>query len=93
MRGRQSIASSALLPPEVIRRRRPAEATMTNYIAPEGVYSEIASKFRRALRNGTGVTLSYAQLVALLHSDIYVLLAEAERQDLMKLHAQRTEET
>jgi hypothetical protein len=60
-----------------------------NYTPPPGVYSRIVRKIRRALRNETGVALSYEEVVALLHSDFYPILAEAERKELMSLHMAR----
>jgi hypothetical protein len=63
----------------------------TNYSPPPGVYSRIVRKARRAIRNDTGIALSYEEVVALLHSDFYPILAEAERKELMALHMERGE--
>ncbi|WP_157089074.1 hypothetical protein [Novosphingobium capsulatum] len=61
----------------------------TNYSPPGGIYTRIVRKMRRALRNETGAALSYEEVVALLHSDFYPILAEAERKELMALHMER----
>lgn len=67
-----------------------SELPSTNYSPPAGIYSRIVRKIRRALRNETGVALSYEEVVALLHSDFYPILAEAERKELMALHMERS---
>lgn len=63
----------------------------TNYEPPPGIYSRILRKARRATRNETGLALSYDEVVALLHSDVYTILAEAERQELLTMHMKRSE--
>ena len=62
----------------------------TNYAPPTGIYSRILQKARRATRNETGLALSYDEVVALLHSEVYTILAEAERQELLELHISRS---
>lgn len=60
-----------------------------NYTPPPYIYSRIAQKVRRATRRDTGMVLTYDEVVALLHSDFYPILAEAERKELIDLHMQR----
>lgn len=64
-----------------------------NYTPPPGIYSRILRKVRRALRNDTGIALSADEVAAFVHSDVYPLLAEAERQELLALHVQSQEKT
>lgn len=62
-----------------------------NYTPPPGIYSRILRKVRRALRNDTGIALSADEVAAFVHSDVYPLLAEAERQELLSLYSLRQE--
>lgn len=60
-----------------------------NYTPPPYIYSRIAQKLRRSTRRETGMVLTYDEVVALLHSDFYPILAEAERKELLAMHMDR----
>lgn len=46
----------------------------------------LLSKMQRALRNGTGCTLSYDEVVLLLHLPVWPALIAAEAEELRAAH-------
>lgn len=52
------------------------------------VYSKLVEKMQRALRRGGGCTLTHAEMVAILKSDAWMLLAKAERDALIAEHGE-----
>lgn len=54
----------------------------------QGVYGHLREKFERALRNRTGARVSHEELVALLKSPAWMLLAQKEREELLADHGE-----
>lgn len=59
--------------------------------AEGGAFAQIASKWRRAMRNGTGAKFTHKQLLALARTPVWDLVAEAERRELIEPYAPKHE--
>ena len=59
--------------------------------AEGGAFAQIASKWRRAMRNGTGAKFTHKQLLALARTPVWDLVSEAERRELIEPYAPKPE--
>ena len=62
--------------------------TLRRFGERPGIYHKIVRKLERAIRHGTSCNLTHEQLVAILRTPAWMLLAERERADLLAQYDQ-----